>query len=195
MQQIDLEDLKRAQANGNFLNIGSVSTLNNSINQIYKTLGDKLENYVTFYRGHADSDFKSIPSIYRENPVRGQLFVKEEEKFCSDIIRECPAEFEKCDTAFEMLVKMQHYELPTRLLDITENPLVALYFACLEPETKSHDGQILIYFVHKEDIVNYTDLQVAAFSSISFLPSGIIKAAKNTKKINELIHHMRIYTN
>ncbi len=42
----------------------------------------------------------------------------------------CPDDFEKCHTHLEKLVKMQHYGLPTRLLDITRNPLVALYFAC-----------------------------------------------------------------
>ena len=31
---------------------------------------------------------------------------------------------------FDILAKMQHYGLPTRLLDFSTNPLVALYFAC-----------------------------------------------------------------
>lgn len=195
MRQIDLTQLKADKAAGKFSKIGSVATLNNQLNQIYKTLSDKLEGYTVFYRGHSDIDFSPIPSIYRENPLTGHKFVNEEEKFCSGIIRECPAEFEKTATAFDMLVKMQHYELPTRLLDITENPLVALYFACQEPPlTKGNNGEILIYFIHNEDLTNYSDLQVNALSSISFIKAELLKNARTKSQINNMLHNMKVYT-
>ena len=44
---------------------------------------------------------------------------------------------------WEWLVLAQHFGLPTRLLDWTENPLVALYFATQDGQ--QNDGMIFIY--------------------------------------------------
>lgn len=47
-----------------------------------------------------------------------------------DVVAYLPHSFSECKSALDYLVQMQHYELPTRLLDVSTNPLVALYFAC-----------------------------------------------------------------
>ena len=47
---------------------------------------------------------------------------------------------------------MQHYGCPTRLLDITANPLVALYFACDGEQAAHQDGVVYIFGIDSEKI-------------------------------------------
>ena len=91
-----------------------------------------------FFRGHADPNYTLRPSIMRSIKLQ-----KNESKLYNNLLIECPDDFEKCHTHLEKLVKMQHYGLPTRLLDITRNLLVALYFAC-ESHPDSFGELILI---------------------------------------------------
>ncbi|WP_254261132.1 FRG domain-containing protein, partial [Lactobacillus helveticus] len=55
---------------------------------------------------------------------------------------------------------MQHFGLPTRLLDVTTNALVALYFACqshLDSEGYETDGIVTMFISNKtQNIDNYT---------------------------------------
>ena len=56
---------------------------------------------------------------------------------------------------YDWLFLMQHFGLPTRLLDWTESPLIALYFAVCEKEFQNDDGQIFIlnpYKLNKDQI-------------------------------------------
>ena len=48
-------------------------------------------------------------------------------------------------TPLQLLAKLQHFGAATGLLDFTHNPLVALWFACDEPD---HDGKV--FFLSKE---------------------------------------------
>lgn len=78
-----------------------------------------------FYRGHADKSWDLTPSIFRSD--KG---IENEHFLFRDMVAHVPRDFSECKSALDYLVQMQHYGLPTRLLDVTANPLVALYFAC-----------------------------------------------------------------
>ena len=101
----------------------TVKTLKDFI-EIIEGLDKPAEDHVRYYRGQS-VDAKLIPSVLRDPSLRD----KESEMY-NDIINARPEEFENCTCTFDKLVKMQHYGLPTRLLDISSNPLVALYMAC-----------------------------------------------------------------
>lgn len=94
------------------------------------------------YRGMNRADYRLEPSIARK--AYGFDFERCEYNLVNDFIALRPEAFQHCSTNFELLSERQHYGLPTRLLDFTFNPLVALYFACSETnQNYEHDERIL----------------------------------------------------
>lgn len=102
---------------------------------------------VEFYRGHANVEWRLKPSISRNDSL-----LNFEEALIDEFIRRRPTEFLENEGMFTVLAKMQHYGLNTRLLDITENPSVALYFACCGEHDK--DGEIFIFQRSLDEVEN-----------------------------------------
>ena len=116
----------------------------------------------TFYRGHADKDWKLIPSILRtpDGPwVEDELF--------RDMVAHEPQSFSECRSALDHLVQMQHYGLPTRLLDVTMNPLVALYFACEEATSDSDYGAVYHLAVPEQKLRHYDSDTVSVLANLA----------------------------
>jgi hypothetical protein len=115
-----------------------------------------------FYRGESQDfgETKNTPSIYRDK----KLIEKEHELFRDFILRN-PDEFKNEKTTFQKLVKMQHYGLPTRLLDVTSNALISLYFAVENSFEK--DGIVYIFEVPKEEIKFYDSDTVSVLANLS----------------------------
>lgn len=119
--------------------ISSIADFNRAMGTYQK--GDN----VLYYRGHSNANYRLQPSISRKSS-----WLYNEREMYNELLINCPADFEKCNSHLEKLVKMQHYGLPTRLLDITKNALVALYFAC-ESQHNSY-GEIILISATKDSI-------------------------------------------
>lgn len=59
----------------------------------------------------------------------------------------------------DLLSLLQHYEIPTRLLDVTSNPLVALYFASFDDNT---DGEVFVFEYNDSDKTNHPVISAIA---------------------------------
>ena len=100
------------------------------------------------FRGHSNSAWTLVPKAGR------QPFSKYNDK---EIFRQWKRRGttyldSKSYTDTELLTIAQHTGLPTRLLDWTYNPLVAVYFACIDlPDS---DGAI---FAYKSEVVSIQD--------------------------------------
>lgn len=136
-----------------------------SIRTLFERLETEMEDsmdYHIYYRGQSDKTFGLTPSIYRKPAL-----IQNEDRIFRDIIAQSPADFKGCVSTFEKLVKMQHYSLPTRLLDITTNPLVALYFAC---EDETVDGKLFRFEISTYDMKYFDSDAVSVVSNIAKRP-------------------------
>lgn len=140
--------------------INSVSDLS----QILQTLGEPKEGHTRFFRGHGDESWQMLPSIYRET-----YLIENEDKIIKDALTYCPDDFLPSNTLFEKLVKLQHYGCYTRLLDLTANALVALYFAASPSSNK--DGELIILDIPDAEI-KYGDSDTVAILSALSLQSN-----------------------
>lgn len=134
---------------------------------------------VFLYRGMADESYKLIPSVFREqenelDPEEPDRVVKNktyrawasEKKILQSFIQEASCYVSlPSNQLLQWAEYAQHYGAPTRFLDWTGNPLVALYFAC--KDTHDHNG--VIWLLHA---LNYD-----ALSRMQFLnyPSASIE--------------------
>lgn len=97
----------------------------------------------TIFRGHADSSWKAVPSIGR-NFSKDWATVLDKEKAILQEFKNRSIAFLQVTpkTDIDWLCLMQHHGCPTRLLDYTLNPLIALFFA--SDPTVDNDGEVIV---------------------------------------------------
>jgi len=139
LKQSDLDEFIISSIGEKFnhdtLMVTSLSEFVDVVTKIAKMKENGLKHIITF-RGHASTHWNLTPIIKR-------LGLEKHEKEIIDLFKvEKTEEYNSSMSSLDIVAKMQHYGYPTRLVDFTENPLVALYFAC-QPNER-HDGRVIV---------------------------------------------------
>ncbi len=92
---------------------------------------------VNWYRGQRVFDWKLLPGYFRFTSPPSETTLLNRFRQNASRLLEAPARND-----FDWLFLMQHYGVPTRLLDWSENPLTALYFAVFHSAEDDQDGAL-----------------------------------------------------
>ncbi len=179
--------------------IGTADSVEQFLQILYRL--EAKEETETFFRGHENSQFELTPSLFRRGADGGWQFLPSEDRLCKELLIAHYDDFQSDQYCFDRLVRMQHYRLPTRLLDISSNPLVALFFAChSDPEPLEIDGEVIIFQIKEESMKYYDSDTVSCISNISNLtyeqknsldPNLETEEFNTTESALKLLHHIK----
>jgi len=122
------------------------------MSRYFELFNGSLGKSVFWFRGHGDWHWKLAPSALRYDTPdlrnRALGLLAPFKRFMEARLPNPPAH----DEELKWVQLAQHYGLPTRLLDWTQNAAIALYFACLRPNV---DG--LVFAINPEDLNREVD--------------------------------------
>lgn len=114
------------------LKVEKITTLRQFSSFVEKQL-QVSKDFTLWFRGAGKSTYTLTPSIHRHSKIDSADRVIELETQIIDRFNQRSVPFLhkplNRNDDWELIFFMQHYRIPTRLLDWTENPFIALYFA------------------------------------------------------------------
>jgi hypothetical protein len=140
---------------------GPITTVEHFLEEIKEFAGKHL--FRLYFRGHGEPVNALVPSVGRKHYFLGKALLfdrRKESELLGRFRRHAYEHFQRVPTEWETLFLARHHGLPTRLLDWTANPLVALYFSAF----------------YENDEVVYREERGKKFSTVKLNLDGMIWA-------------------
>lgn len=145
--------------------ISSISEYVQAVCQMNKDVRKmtRIRDYELLFRGQGDKEYELLPSIGRKRQCAIQCTIFNDERNLIEMAKyKLPDVFRADLNPIELLALLQHHGIPTRLLDVTENALVALYFACKDEKTADKDGEVIVFRHDNDNVTNYPIVNAVA---------------------------------
>ena len=147
-----------------------VASIEEMLNEI-RRLKARHGRATLYFRGEASCKWSLKPSV-----MRSRLRIAESAMLI-DLMSRRPEDFGTTTSALAQWVLAQHHGLKTRFLDVTRNPLVALYCACTGGREGDEVGRFHIFAVPNRLIKTYdsdTIAMIGNFAKLSKLQQDVL---------------------
>jgi len=154
--------------------------------QSFKEIINKNDkDYIYCFRGQAVSNWEINSSLSRHSTLSNSS-----KEMYEEVIKNFPSDFHNINEfEFNDLAKMQHYSIPTNLIDVSFNPLIALFFATEKGKGKNgvQSGIVYVFKIPKEidgkEFVKYNGSDKIFVDNANFNETLFIKTDYSNERI------------